>query len=212
MISKTFLYLLGIAMSEVALSQMAPLDNRRVISMTQAGVDDDSLIKVIRSRPAVFDTSPEGLRSLLEAGVRRRVLAAMLSPDGQQPAASARPSFAGEEARSPMNSGAALTPSATPSRPSIRVEAVSSQGSIDSASDTVVEAMKTLHRNGFRIVTHEDSDFVLQITRLRGKKFYRKDVKFVLTDRDGNVVFANTSRSIGGAADDVADFFRKRSE
>jgi hypothetical protein len=97
--------------------------------------------------------------------------------------------------------------------PALYVEEVSSGGTIMASSDTALECMKTLQKKGIRVVTiKEKADFVVQITRQLGKKSWSKDTKLVMSNRDGEVVLANSTRSIGGAADDIAEYIRKRNQ
>jgi hypothetical protein len=98
-------------------------------------------------------------------------------------------------------------------KPAVYVEEVSSGGGVMASSDTALEAIKTLQQKGIRVVTiKEKADFVLQIVRQLGKKSWKKDTKVVLANREGEVVFTNSTRSVGGGVGDVADFIRKQSE
>lgn len=97
--------------------------------------------------------------------------------------------------------------------PAVYVEEVSSAGGRNASSDTALEAIKTLQSKHIRVVTiKEKADYVLEITRQLGKKRWAKDTKFVLSTRDGDVVLAKSTRSIGGSMGDVADYIHKHSE
>lgn len=94
--------------------------------------------------------------------------------------------------------------------PAVYVEEVSTLGSISASSDTALELIKTLQKKGVRVVTiKEKADYVVQITRQLGKKSWSKDTKLVVSNRDGEVVLANSTRSVGGAADDIAEYIKK---
>jgi ribosomal protein L31E len=98
-------------------------------------------------------------------------------------------------------------------KPAVYVEEVSSGGGIMASSDTALEAIKTLQQKGIRVVTiKERADFVLQIVRQLGKKSWKKDTKVVLANREGEVVFSNSTRTVGGGVGDVADYIKKHSE
>jgi hypothetical protein len=100
-----------------------------------------------------------------------------------------------------------------PANPSVYVEEVSSQGGVVASSDTALEAIKTLQDKHVRVVTiKEKADFILQVTRQLGKKSWKKDTKVVLSNRDGEVILAKSTRSVGGAMGDIVDYVRKQSQ
>jgi hypothetical protein len=97
--------------------------------------------------------------------------------------------------------------------PAIYVEEVSSQGGVVASSDTALEAIKTLQEKHIRVVTIKDkADFILQVTRQLGKKSWKKDTKLVLSNRNGEVVLAKSTRTVGGAMGDVVDYIHKHYE
>jgi hypothetical protein len=97
--------------------------------------------------------------------------------------------------------------------PAVFVEEVSSSGGTVASSDTALEAMKTLSEKHIRVVTiKEKADFVLQVTRQLGKKSWKKDTKLVLSNREGEVVLAKSTRTVGGGMGDVVDYLHKQSE
>ena len=99
------------------------------------------------------------------------------------------------------------------SLPAIYVEDGSNSGGRDVASDTALEAMQTLQKKGMRVVTiKEKADYTLKITRQLGKRSVRKDTKFVLSNREGEVVLTNSTRSVGGAVGDVVHYIRKHQQ
>jgi hypothetical protein len=55
------------------------LKNDGVVAMTKAGIDDATIVKMIETRGAQFDTSPGALIGLKGAGVSNRVIDAMVS-------------------------------------------------------------------------------------------------------------------------------------
>lgn len=98
-------------------------------------------------------------------------------------------------------------------KPAVYVEEVSSSGGMMASSDTALEAIKTLQQKGIRVVTiKEKADFVLQIVRQLGKKSWKKDTKVVLANKEGEVVFSNSTRTVGGGVGDIADYIKKHSE
>lgn len=97
--------------------------------------------------------------------------------------------------------------------PALYVEEVSSSGGRNASSDTALEAIKTLQSKHIRVVTiKEKADFILEITRELGKKRWSKDTKFVLSNREGEVILAKSTRSVGGSIGEVADYIHKHSE
>jgi Sel1 repeat len=77
--------------SQIAVGQAAPTEitNSDVISMTKAGIGEQTIILALQRGPAKFDTSPQALIALKGAGVSDQVLNAMLASDNSRGAASA---------------------------------------------------------------------------------------------------------------------------
>ena len=67
--------------SRLALGQTVPseITNSDVISMTKAGIGEQTIILAIQRAPVRFDTSPNALIALKSAGVSDNVLNTMLS-------------------------------------------------------------------------------------------------------------------------------------
>src|SRR5581483_782433 len=53
------------------------LDNATIIKMSKAGLDDTVIIQTIQTQPGRYDTTPDDLISLKNAGVSQQVIAAM---------------------------------------------------------------------------------------------------------------------------------------
>lgn len=211
--------LLSLALAiSVAFAQTKPLTNEDIVQMTKAGFDDQTIVKAIHANEPAFDTSAGALLALKNNGVSKPVIDAMLEEQakGTAPNPNASPLPVGQHLVAP-----ATEPSAGPAarrdqklvNPAIYVEEVSSQGGVVASSDTALEAIKTLQEKHIRVVTIKDkADFILQVTRQLGKKSWKKDTKVVLSDRNGEVVLAKSTRSVGGAMGDIVDYVRKRSE
>lgn len=101
---------LGLFVAQLALGQAAPAEitNSDVISMTKAGIGEQTIILTIQHGPAKLDTSPQALISLKGAGVSDQVLNAMLASGNsksqsnsvQQPAQAQKPTGSGNPADS----------------------------------------------------------------------------------------------------------------
>jgi hypothetical protein len=185
-----------------------PLTNSDVAGMVKLGIKEASITEAINAHPTAFDISVQALTALKEGGVSQAVIEAMISasskrsqpsPTGAGPAAPA----VVERTKQPERSGP----------PAVFVEEVTSAGTKDASPDTVLEAIKTLQRNGIRVVTIKDkADYILQIIRQLGKKSWSKDTKVALSNQNGEVVYSNSTRSIGGAMGDIVEFIKKRHE
>jgi hypothetical protein len=95
-----FCFLLCLVVSQLAMGQAAPTENTNsdVISMTKAGIGEQTIILAIQRGADKFDTSPQALIALKSAGVSDQVLNAVLasantkvqaSPEAQSAAAQA---------------------------------------------------------------------------------------------------------------------------
>ena len=204
-----------------------PLTNNDVLQMVNAGFEQSMIVKAIEANETNFDVSVQALMELKNAGVSQGIIEAMLSAEARKKAAPPAPSppktsTATElKPAKPASEAAASDPPKPqkehrgqgPADPAVYVEEVSSSGGIVASSDSALEAIKTLQQKGIRVVTiKEKADYILQITRQLGKKSWRKDTKVVLSNREGEVVFTNSTRSVGGAMGDVADYIKKHHE
>jgi hypothetical protein len=79
---RTLLMLLALTVCGVAGSAgqtQKPLTNADIVNMTKQGFDPSLIVKDIRSSSTDFDTSPQALIDLKNAGVDKSVMEAMLS-------------------------------------------------------------------------------------------------------------------------------------
>lgn len=98
-----------------AVAQQKPLTNGDVIKMVKAGVPESVVVSSIRSSPANYDLSPDGLVALHKAGVTQNEMDALM--------AAANPaSNAGTSATAPA--AAAAPPPAVPAPPVSRLPTV----------------------------------------------------------------------------------------
>jgi len=189
------------------------LTNDDVVKMVKAGLQESLIIKAIESSPSAFDTSvPRILALKKDEGVPDNVIEAMIAVQAKSKTSTAPSSDSTPRLiTSAVDRGDQSSSRSNP--PAIYVEEVSSTGGIMASSDTTLEAIKTLTKKGMHVVTIRDkADYVLQITRQLGKKSWKKDTKVALVNRAGEVVYANSTRSIGGGVGDVVDFIRKPKE
>lgn len=198
---------LGLLSVPVAWAQnKKPLTNSDVVQMVKAGFNETTIDEAIQADPTAFDTSVQALIALKNEGVSQKVIDAMLAAKVGK-SAPASPERASEIAN--QETDGARNHSGLPA---IYVEEVSSSGGIVASSDSALEAIKTLQHKHMHIVTiKKKADYVLEITRQRGKHAWRKDTKIALSDRDGDVVMATSTRTVGGAMGDVVKYIRKHS-
>lgn len=106
---KSFLALMLLALCPLAFAQQK-LDNDTVIKMVKAGLSDDIVVATINSSPGTYDTTPDGLIALKQAGVSDRVIGAIVIK-GTAPAAPPAPPAAtppgNPEPASPPSTGTA---------------------------------------------------------------------------------------------------------
>jgi hypothetical protein len=206
-----FLLLAGLCLSSAFAQVKKPLTNEDVVQMVKAGFEEAMIVKAIQANDSAFDVSLPGLLALKSASVSQVILDAMLAAEAKKkeaPSSNGKPQDNGTAA--PAEKPSSGSPS---SNPAVYIEEVSSSGGIVASSDTALEAMKTLQKRGVRVVTKkEKADYVVQITRQLGKKSWSKDTKIVMSNRDGEVVMSNSTRSIGGACDDIAEYIYKHHE
>jgi len=194
------------------------LANDDVVQMVKAGFDEDTIINAIKANDTTLDVSVQALMDLKNAGVGKKVIDAMLDAEARKKPTASAPQASPDSASTSAASMSGRPKGENearggPAGPAIYVEEVSSSGGIVASSDTALEAIKTLQEKRIRVVTiREKADYVLQITRQLGKKSWKKDTKVVLSNREGEVVFTNSTRTIGGAMDGVAGYIHKKHE
>lgn len=197
------IFLALLCVPAVSAQNKKPLTNDDVVQMAKAGFNEATIDQAINANPTAFDTSVQALIALKNDGISQKVIDAMLAAETRKSASdSPEPSREGS-ARGGSSSGL----------PAIYVEEISSTGGTVASSDSTLEAIKTLQHKHMCLVTiREKADYILQITRQRGKHAWRKDTKIALSNREGEVVLAKSTRSVGGAMGDVADYVRKHRE
>ena len=67
----------GPALPRADVSRQHPLSNDTILKMSKAGLDDTLIIQTIQTQPGAYDTSPDDLIALKNAGVSQHVIAAM---------------------------------------------------------------------------------------------------------------------------------------
>jgi hypothetical protein len=213
-----WLFLLVLSLSvTVSYAQTKPLTNDDIVQMVKGGFDEQTIIKAIHADETAFDTSVQSLLTLKNDGVSKPIIDAMLESTAKK-----RSDGSDASPTSPKGSAALLSnPAKTlgdqrdpkPVDPAIYVEEVSSQGGVVASSDTALEAIKSLQEKHIRVVTiKEKADYILQVTRQLGKKSWKKDTKIVLSNRNGDVVLAKSTRTVGGAAGDVVEYIHAHHE
>ena len=84
-----FLFLLCLcAVPAVFAQTQTPLTNADIMNLTKQGLDSGLIVKEIQSSGTNFDTTPQSLIDLKNAGVDNSVIDAMLSAQAQKPTAS----------------------------------------------------------------------------------------------------------------------------
>jgi len=67
----------GPSLPKADVSRQHALTNDTIVKMTRAGLDDTVIVQTIQTQPAAFDTAPDDLIELKNAGVSQHVIAAM---------------------------------------------------------------------------------------------------------------------------------------
>lgn len=65
------------------------LSNDSIIKMVSAQLSDDVIVSTINASPGAYDTSPDGLVALKQAGVSDKVIATLVAKSGPDPSSSA---------------------------------------------------------------------------------------------------------------------------
>ena len=182
------------------------ITNARVIEMAKLGLDDDVIIARIKQGSCEFQLSDNDLVELKKAGVSSKVVAAMLdSSPTPDPAASAR----------------------EPSDGKLRVLVTDSQswetrgsgggggnkngwGGASSfsggARPQTAEIIKTINQRCPEYVVTNNlgrADFVITLDHEGGKGALAHRNKIAVFNRDGDVIFSNSTRELGNAVKDA---------
>jgi hypothetical protein len=73
----SILFIVGVIVATVSAQQGKPLTNNDVIRMVQEKVDEDVIMRAIRTSDSNFDVSPDGLIQLKRGKVKKHIIAAM---------------------------------------------------------------------------------------------------------------------------------------
>jgi hypothetical protein len=90
---KLFLAVVFLGICPMFVAQQS-LNNDSVIKLVKAGLSDDLVVSTINASPGTYDTSPDGIISMKTAGVSDKVVSAIVSKAGSQPAQTVQPATA----------------------------------------------------------------------------------------------------------------------
>jgi hypothetical protein len=66
-------------LSQTSEQERKPLTNQAVVSLVRSGIDDDTIIGLIKSHLTQFDTSPQALKDLKQNGLHSQIIEAMIA-------------------------------------------------------------------------------------------------------------------------------------
>lgn len=104
MIGRSLLILLAIGAFAVSGSfgqTQKSITNADVVNMTKQGIDSSLIVKDIRSSVTDFNTSPQALIDLKNAGVDKSVMEAMLAAQAAKPTGAVEPARSACRPRTP---------------------------------------------------------------------------------------------------------------
>lgn len=199
----------------------APLTNADVIGLVHAGLPADVIAAKIKSSATAFDTSPAALEKLKPAGVPDPVILAMVGAGRAPTLASAavgapgkRRVFVAADAVTyshwRMAGGSSFSASLTPS-PSGELGSAGGGGGfaghgeagVDPQRDEVIKTFLQRCPEVSVTTNPASADFAADVEREPNKGLIRKRNKWIVSDKQGNVLGAGSDRSIGNAVKDA---------
>lgn len=220
---------LGQQGSPQPVASMEPLTNRDIVEMVKAGLATEIILAKIRSTPTEFDTSPAALRELKAVSVPDAVILAMVQApaESQSETQSARsqatmPSAA-DQTQTKLSAHTETTPLLAGRADKPRVFITDSKswqmsggfggnpegfggGVQGGARPQTAEIIKTFgERCSECVVTSkvEKADYVVLLEHEGGKGLARKDNKFAVFTKDGDLIASGSTRSLGNAVKDA---------
>jgi hypothetical protein len=197
------LFFCSLALAGCLLADQA-LTNQRVGDLIAAGVSANEVIRIIGAAHTVnFDLRPGSTDNLLKAGVPQDVVKAMAAKE-------AGLSVQASEKIEPRTKLAAAIPAERASKPRVFVEDANDSWSYTasrhfgqgSTHPQTVEIIKTFAESCPGVIVTDKldrADFRVRFERESNKGLIRRDNKFAAFTRDGDLVFADSTRSLGNA-------------
>jgi hypothetical protein len=195
--------------STPATTQSAPstkITNARVIEMTKIGLDDDVVIARIKHGSCEFQLADNDLVELKKAGVSSKVVAAMLdSAPTPDPSASAPEPSDGKIRLLVTDSQSWETRGSGGGGGNKNGWGGASSFS-GGARPQTAEIIKTINQRCPEYVVTNNlgkADFVLTLDHEGGKGALAHRNKVAVFNRDGDVIFSNSTRELGNAVKDA---------
>ena len=158
------------------------LTNRDVVTLANAGFDEEFIVEMITTSRTVFDTTADGMADLAKHGIKEDIIRAMRSARPSSP-----PSVP-EEAFPPEVSGRTQP---------IRIFIEPGPNS-SFLSQQTAEIVKTFVKNCPKLVVtsrREAAAYTVALERASGKLFRAGTTRMVIFDRAGDMVYGASERA-----------------
>jgi hypothetical protein len=209
------------------------LSNDSLVKLAKAGMGDDTIIGIVNSQPGRYSLSTESLISLKQAGISDRVVAAMVIRNSKTAPAIAGSSVQQISTVTPQpgltqvaNSTVEQTPNPVQgarifvtdsnsweisggfSAASNRNGGAASGRFAGGARPQTVEIIKTFNERCSGVTVTMDrsqAQFIVLFDHEGGKGYVRKDNKIAVFKSSGDLLFSDSTRSLGNAVKDACE-------
>jgi hypothetical protein len=165
------------------------LTNRDIVTLANAGFDDEFIVETITTSRTQFDTTPDGMADLAKHGIKEDIIRAMRSAHPSTPGA-APAAFPAEAASGGRAQPVRVFVESSPSSPFL------------SQTHPAAEIVKAFGRNcpGLTVTSRrEAAAFTVLLERAPGKLLHPATTRMVVFDRAGDMVFGARERALGKA-------------
>jgi hypothetical protein len=202
-----FVCLLAILALPSALAQQT-FNNDSVIKMVKMGFPEDMIINAINRSPGTYDTSPDGLIALKNAGVGNRVVSAMVSKTSEPPPSPALQAIPATQvtptapAPGVQSFTAGSAPTRSGNRPRVFLQSQSHGNLWNATRDQSMEMSKDFERScpDVRISINQNmADYTVALNHV--EHGFARDNQIQVANKDGDLI--STTKEGGSIKGDV---------
>lgn len=187
-------------------ASLTKITNTRVVEMTKLGLDDDVIIARINHGSCEFQLSDNDLMELKKAGVSSKVVAAMLDSAPTPDPATSAPEPSDGKVRLLVTDSQSWETRGSGGGGGNKNGWGGASSFSGGARPQTAEIIKTINQRCPEYVVTNNlgkADFVITLDHEGGKGALAHRNKIAVFNRDGDVIFSNSTRELGNAVKDA---------
>ena len=192
-----------------------PFNNETIVKLVNSGLEEDAIVAIVNQQPGKYELTPDNITSLKNDGVSEKVLAAMTAQNrtGETSPNSARrvksPNSVLPREHSTVVGGKThvyLTDSKSwETRGGFNGTSDSSSADSTNAIAHRSDVLQAFQEQCSDLVVTNDvdkADYAIALDQKAGKPYIHKNNKVVVYDRQGDPIFADSTRVLGNTVKD----------